>query len=275
MILPLSQMEEISYKMANGDYSERITHSTSDEIGKLALAFNSMSESLQREDENRKEFLANVSHELRTPLSYVKGYSEAILDGVVKSDQQLKYVAIIQKEASRMQRLVRDLLDLATLEGEQFPLNKEPNSLSQLIEDTVETYTQILKEKDIQIHKNLDETIIANVDPDRFQQVIHNLLDNSIRYTSSGKTIQIHLIQDEKIQIELIDEGKGVPEKEISLLGERFFRVDKARTRSEGGTGLGLAIVKQIIEQHGGSIKFNNVDGKGLKVTITMSPFEM
>lgn len=275
MIKPLSRMEQISYKMANGDYTERIKYSSGDEVGKLAIAFNSMSDSLQREDENRKEFLANVSHELRTPLSYVKGYSEAILDGVIKEDQQLKYVGIIQKEASRMQRLVRDLLDLATLDGQQFPLNKEPNVISQLIEDSIETYSQVLIERNIKIQKNLDESIIANVDPDRFQQVIHNLLDNAIRYTPSGKTIYIDLFEDKLVTLEILDEGKGIPVNEIPHLVERFYRVDKARSRKEGGTGLGLAIVKQIIDQHNGKIKFMNGEGKGLKVSITLQNFEI
>lgn len=275
MIKPLSRMEQISYKMANGDYTERINHKSGDEVGKLATAFNSMSESLQKEDENRKEFLANVSHELRTPLSYVKGYSEAILDGVVKPEQQLKYVGIIQKEAGRMQRLVRDLLDLATLDGQNFPLQQEPNVIAQLIEDTLETYTQILKDKEIKVIKNLDESIIASVDPDRFQQVIHNLLDNSIRYTPSGKSITISLTQNTKILLEIVDEGKGVPTEEISRLGERFYRADKARSRNEGGTGLGLAIVKQIIDQHNGNISFMNIKGKGLKTIITLPLFEI
>ncbi|WP_256941143.1 cell wall metabolism sensor histidine kinase WalK [Bacillus sp. EAC] len=274
MIKPLSRMEQISYKMANGDYTERIKYNSGDEVGKLASAFNSMSESLQKEDENRKEFLANVSHELRTPLSYVKGYSEAILDGVVKPPQQLKYVGIIRKEAGRMQRLVRDLLDLATLDAKQLPLNKEPNVIAQLIEDTLETYTQSLNRNEIKIVRDIDETIIANVDPDRFQQVIHNLIDNSIRYTPNGKSIFISLSQNKKVILEIIDEGKGVPNEEITSLGERFYRVDKARSRNEGGTGLGLAIVKQIIDQHNGEIRFSNYEGKGLRVIISLPLFE-
>lgn len=275
MIKPLSRMEQISYKMANGEYTERIAHNSGDEVGKLAMAFNSMSESLQKEDENRKEFLANVSHELRTPLSYVKGYSEAILDGVVKPEQQLKYVGIIQKEAGRMQRLVRDLLDLATLDRNQFPLNREPNVLAQLIEDTLDTYTQTFDERKIKLFKNLDESIIANVDPDRFQQVIHNLLDNSMRYTPTGKSIFVSLFENDEVILEIIDEGKGVPSEEISHLGERFYRVDKARSRDEGGTGLGLAIVKQIVDQHDGKIKFTNAEGKGLKARITLPSFDL
>jgi signal transduction histidine kinase len=164
---------------------------------------------------------------------------------------------------------------LATLDGQQFPLNQEPNVIAQLIEDTIETYSQILIKRNIKIQKNLDETIIANVDPDRFQQVIHNLLDNSIRYTPSSKTIYITLFQDKQVTLEILDEGKGIPSEEIPHLGERFYRVDKARSRNEGGTGLGLAIVKHIIDQHNGKIKFVNIDDKGLKVIITLPIFEL
>ena len=123
---PLSQMERVANHLATGDFSERITVSSEDEIGRLGKAFNKMANSLETEDVKRKEFLANVSHELRTPLSYIKGYSEAILDGVAKGAQQEKVTQLIHKEAGRMRRLVHDLLDLAQLEGEHFPLKKQP-----------------------------------------------------------------------------------------------------------------------------------------------------
>jgi signal transduction histidine kinase len=274
MIKPLSQMEQISYKMAKGDYSERMTSITGDEIGKLALAFNSMSDSLQREDENKKDFLANVSHELRTPLSYVNGYSEAILDGVVKEGELKHYVGIIHSEASRMQRLVRDLLDLASLEGEQFPLQKAPNVLSQIIEEAITPYLNSLKEKQITVIKNIDDSIIANVDADRFSQVIHNVISNAIRYSPTGKSIYVTLKETDSIYIEIQDEGKGVPKEQIEHLGERFHRVDQARSRKEGGTGLGLAIAKQIVELHDGKILFTSEPNHGLKVLIILPIFE-
>jgi len=274
MIRPLSQMEQISYKMAKGDYSERMTSITGDEIGKLGLAFNSMSDSLQQEDENRKDFLANVSHELRTPLSYVNGYSEAILDGVVKEDELKHYVGIIHSEASRMQRLVRDLLDLASLEGEQFPLQKAPNVLSQIIEDAITPYLNIFKEKQITVIKNIDDSIIANVDVDRFSQVIHNVISNAIRYSPTGKSIYVTLKEAESICIEIQDEGKGVPKEQLEHLGERFHRVDQARSRKEGGTGLGLAIAKQIVELHDGQMIFTSEPNHGLKVSIVLPIFE-
>lgn len=268
---PLSQMERVSYQMSKGDFTERIPITTNDEIGRLASAFNSMAHVLQKEDLQRKEFLANVSHELRTPLSYIKGYSEAILDGISKPGQQMKFIRLIHKEAGRMQRLVHDLLDLAQLEGDLFPLNKQPTAFAQLIEDTLETYEQSLLEKEIFLKTELDPDIISYVDEDRMRQVVHNVMDNAIRYTPEGGTISVVLLQQEKMCVlRISDTGNGIPPHHVQRLGERFYRVDKARSRQNGGTGLGLAIVKQIVEVHGGTLRITSEEDKGTTVAITL-----
>ncbi|KEK23573.1 sensor histidine kinase [Bacillus gaemokensis] len=268
---PLSQMERVANHMATGDFSERITISSEDEIGRLGKAFNKMASSLEMEDAKRKEFLANVSHELRTPLSYIKGYSEAILDGVAKGQQQSKFTQLIHKEAGRMQRLVHDLLDLAQLEGDHFPLKKQPIVFSQLIEDVLETYELKFTEKQLYILKNLDPDIIAMIDEDRMQQVIHNLLDNAIRYTNQKGSIVIQLQKKEKhCELKIIDTGIGIDAEHLEQLGERFYRVDKARSRQHGGTGLGLAIVKQIVHIHDGELRVESVKGKGTTVIIKL-----
>ncbi|MFX3623046.1 MAG: sensor histidine kinase [Ectobacillus sp.] len=272
---PLSQMERISYKMSKGDFTERINISSNDEIGKMAAAFNKMARALQKEDLQRKEFLANVSHELRTPLSYIKGYSEAILDGVVKQEQQLKFMALIHKEAGRMQRLVHDLLDLAQLEGDLFPLKKQPLVLAQLIEDTLETYEPKLTEKQIMLKKQLNPDIIAQVDEDRIQQVIHNIMDNAIRYTPIAGSISVSLQQNGSFgRLTIADTGIGIAKEHLEKLGERFYRVDKARSRQNGGTGLGLAIVKQIVEIHEGSFWIESEAGKGTAAIIELPILE-
>jgi len=268
---PLSQMERVSYQMSKGDFTERIPITTNDEIGRLASAFNSMAHVLQKEDLQRKEFLANVSHELRTPLSYIKGYSEAILDGVSKPEQQMKFIRLIHKEAGRMQRLVHDLLDLAQLEGDLFPLNKQPTAFAQLIEDTLEAYEQSLLKKGILLKMKLDPDIISYVDEDRMRQVVHNVMDNAIRHTPEGGTISVALLQQEKMCVlRISDTGKGIPPHHVERLGERFYRVDKARSRQNGGTGLGLAIVKQIIEVHGGTLHITSEEDKGTTIVITL-----
>ncbi|MBA2875510.1 sensor histidine kinase [Thermaerobacillus caldiproteolyticus] len=268
---PLKEMEEVAYKMSQGDYKAQIPIRTDDEVGRLAKAFNVMARSIDEEDMRKREFLANVSHELRTPLSYVKGYSEAILEGMVKTkDDEEKYVRLIHREASRMERLVRDLLDLAQLEGKSVPLRKVPLVFSQVIEDTLAKYEPFLCEKQLSLTTDLNPDIIIEGDGDRIEQVIHNLLDNAIRYTPNGGTIHVQLEQTDPRHCQLMirDSGKGIPKEKLPFLGQRFFRVDEARTRKEGGTGLGLAIVKQIIYLHGGTVSFSSEEGKGTAVFI-------
>jgi signal transduction histidine kinase len=269
---PLSQMERVANHLATGDFSERITVSSEDEIGRLGKAFNKMANSLETEDVKRKEFLANVSHELRTPLSYIKGYSEAILDGVAKGPQQEKVTQLIHKEAGRMQRLVHDLLDLAQLEGEHFPLKKQPIVFSQLIEDVLDTYEIKFIEKEIHISTNLNPEVIVMIDEDRMQQVLHNVLDNAIRYTNENGNIVITLEQiDDYCELKIQDTGIGIDIEHLENLGERFYRVDKARSRQHGGTGLGLAIVRQIVHIHGGQWRIESEKDKGTTVIIKLN----
>ncbi|ENQ3104876.1 HAMP domain-containing protein [Bacillus sp. 491mf] len=268
---PLSQMENVANRMAKGDFSQRITISSEDEIGRLGKAFNKMASALEEEDVQRKEFLANVSHELRTPLSYIKGYSEAIIDGVAKGEQQLKFTGLVHKEAGRMQRLVHDLLDLAQLEGERFPLKKQPIVFTQLIEDVLETYELQVTEKQITLQTTLDPDIIVNIDEDRMQQVLHNIIDNALRYTGENGTIHVQLEQQAgQCTLQIKDNGIGIGAEHLEKLGERFYRVDKARSRQNGGTGLGLAIVKQIVHIHDGTWQIESEEGKGTTILIQL-----
>ncbi|GMN99025.1 sensor histidine kinase [Parageobacillus thermoglucosidasius] len=270
---PLKEMEEVAYHMSQGNYEAQIPVRTNDEIGKLAKAFNIMAKAVAEEDMRKREFLANVSHELRTPISYVKGYSEAILQGLVKTkEEQRKHVQLIYREAGRMERLVRDLLDLAQLEGNSVPLQKVPLVFAQVIEDTVAKYEPFLQKKQITLAVELDHDIILEGDADRLEQVVQNLLDNAVRYTpDAGKIdIQLRKVSSKSCQLIIRDSGKGVPKEKLAFLGQRFFRVDQARSRKEGGTGLGLAIVKQIISLHDGTISFFSEEGKGMEVVIEL-----
>jgi signal transduction histidine kinase len=270
---PLKEMEKVAYHMSQGDYRAQIPVRANDEVGRLAKAFNVMAKAIAEEDMRKREFLANVSHELRTPLSYVKGYSEAILQGLVKTkEEERKYVQLIHREADRMERLVRDLLDLARLEGNSVPLQKTPLVFAQVIEDTAVKYEPFLQKKQITLNMELDHDIILEGDTDRLEQVVQNLLDNAVRYTPiAGKIhIQLNKVSATSCQLIIRDSGKGVPKEKLPLLGQRFYRVDQARTRKEGGTGLGLAIVKQIISLHNGTISFFSEEGKGMEVVIQL-----
>jgi signal transduction histidine kinase len=207
-----------------------------------------MSASIQKEDERKKEFLADVSHELRTPISYVKGYSEALIAGLVKSyHDQERYLKIIHREAIRMERLVGDLLDLSRLDSEDFRLELRPLPLAQLVEDCLEKYIPKLQEKGLLLRSDLDPDIIINADEGRIEQVIQNIVDNAINYTDKGQ-ITVFLSKHEKgCQLSIKDTGIGIPSEDIQRVTQRFYRVNKARTRSdeleiESGSGQGTCI---------------------------------
>ncbi|RSK28396.1 sensor histidine kinase [Bacillus sp. HMF5848] len=269
---PLRKIEKVAIRLSKGDFSETVDVQSNDEIGQLAHTFNQMIEAIRNEDHRKKEFISTVSHELRTPLSYVQGYSEAILEGMVTSkDKERGYLQIILKEAKRMKRLVNDLLDLSLLESGDFPINKTPLVLAQLIEDTLQTYAPIFAEKQLKLKLSTDPEVVVEADADRIEQVLHNLLDNAVRYSPEQSAITVSMSGDESFcTISIQDTGCGISEEDLQYLGEKFFRVNKARTRKDGGTGLGLAITKRIIEYHNGSIQFVSSTGKGTTVLITL-----
>ncbi|UQD52422.1 two-component sensor histidine kinase [Bacillus methanolicus] len=273
---PLIEMKEAANRVSQGDYSVRIHLQSNDEIGQLANAFNHMSASIQKEDERKKEFIANVSHELRTPISYVKGYSEAIVSGIVKNDEEKnKYLRLIHREAGRMERLVYDLLDLSKLDAEEYHLNMMPIPLAQVIEDAIQKYWPILKEKGIHFHTNLDPEIIINGDAERIEQIVQNLIDNSICYTEKGGTISISLSADnEGCKLEIADTGIGIPQEDLKKVTQRFYRVNKGRSRKDGGTGLGLAIVEKLVYLHNGKLTITSEIGKGTTVAIVLPVLE-
>lgn len=270
---PLNEMERVAYQMSNGDYSEKVHVTSNDEIGRLGVAFNQMSEAIKEEDERRKEFLGNVSHELRTPLSYIKGYSEAIIDGTVtREDDSKKYLQLIHREAGRMQRLVRDLLDLAQLEGKSIPMDKQPLALAQLIEEVLEKFVPFLQEKNLQLVKTLDHDVIIMGDQDRIEQIIQNIMENAIRYSRDNDSIHVTLetVKGNACRIIIKDNGIGIPKEHLHRIGERFYRIDKARTRQYGGTGLGMAIVQKIVQLHNGDLMIESEEGKGTAMLIQL-----
>ncbi len=269
---PLVEMKSAAKAVSDGNLSARITHYDDDEIGQLAITFNEMAESIERGDEERKQFLANISHELRTPLSYIKGYMEAIETGVAAEKDKEKYQQIILREANRMERLVDDLLDLAKLESKEFSLQKTPIPLAQTIEESIEKIKWRMSKKGIHLEWSLDYELIAEADEERLAQMLLNILDNAIRHTDQGGTINVTLTDttDGYGQITITDTGHGIPKKDLEKITERFYRVEKARTRKEGGTGLGLSIVDKLTKLHGGTMKIESEVGKGTTITICL-----
>lgn len=269
VVQTINKMKEIAMEMESGDFSKRMAVTKKgDELNQLSRSFNKLSSTLEKVEQHRKEFLANVSHELRTPLSYMKGYAEGIEEGII---DQKKGMQIIQDEATRLSRLVHDLLDLAQLEGDSYPLTTEPIVFAQLIHDVLDQMAFFADKKNITLKRTLEEDCIVYGDSDRLQQVIRNLLDNAIQYTPSGKSISIELqVHKSVAELRVTDEGNGIPKEDLPHVSERFYRVNKARTRKDGGSGLGLAIVYQIIKKHHGTFDIQSEPGIGTTAIIQL-----
>ena len=220
------------------------------------------------------DFVANVSHELKTPLTTIKSYTETLLDGAVSDPETARsFLGIIDSEADRMNRLVKDLLQLSRMENNQEKWNMKESDLVKLLTSAVTkvALTAEAKKQKLNCLFEADARVAVVMDKDRIEQVILNVLANAINYTQEGGRIDIDLVvQDREAHIIIDDNGIGIPEDEQSRVFERFFRVDKARSRSMGGTGLGLAISKQIIEEHNGRIELTSRENKGTKVKIIL-----
>jgi len=222
-----------------------------------------------RSEKARREFLASVTHELRTPLHLIQGYLEAIQDGVIPKHQRGEYIELVLDEAKRLARLVTDLQDINWLERGQI-LQRVSLDLDSFMSDIDQRFQGRAQELgvNLEIPKGSGELF---ADPDRLLQVFINLLDNAMGHTPRGKTVRV-LIMEEQNQIRLAvqDEGEGIPKEALPFIFDRFFRVNKARSRKDGGMGLGLAIVRQIVEAHGGTIKVESDMGKGTTFWITL-----
>lgn len=225
---------------------------------------------LVRLEEIRKDFVANVSHELRTPITSIKGFTETLLDGAMKDPvASEEFLGIIQKESDRLHLLINDLLELSNIEREGFQLQLSNVLISDVIAKTMNIISGLLEKKEMLIVKNIQSNISIEADADRLIQVLVNLLINAINYSKENTTITIHASETaDEVIIEVRDEGIGIAQTELPRLFERFYRVDRARSRDSGGTGLGLAIVKHLIEAHGGRVTVDSELGVGSVFTI-------
>jgi len=221
----------------------------------------------------RRQFLSSVSHELRTPLSLLQGYAEALADGMATSAEERKeYLKIISEEATRLNRIVDDLVDLNAMEAGQLTLNMSEFYLQDVIESIVRIFKPAAEEQNVQLEYHLQEEIpLFYGDQGRIEQVLINLVNNAIKYTPSGGKITLQVgYQDDKFIIKISDTGEGIPTEDLPHIWERFYRVDKARTRKTGGSGLGLAIVKSLVEAHKGSVNVRSRLGEGSTFTVIL-----
>ncbi len=221
----------------------------------------------------RTEFVANVSHELKTPLTSILGYVETLKEGAVEDKQnRMKFLSTVEDHAKSLSELVEDLLLLSSVESDKSVLRIQPADLEKICESVTGYLNFKILEKKIKIEKDISpKPFPVYVDPALFERVLSNLLDNAIKYSPAGGKVVLRARQEAAhVLIEIIDEGIGIQESHIPRIFERFYRVDKSRSRESGGTGLGLSIVKHIVESHGGKIEVISSLQKGSKFSIRL-----
>lgn len=258
-------------KMSSGNFSTRVDENDIAELGELAKAFNMMSERLENLDASRNQFVSDASHELKTPLASMKILSESLLsEPDAPIELYREYMSDINNEVDRLSLVINDLLTLVKTDKGSETLIIAPVELHTLIRKITGTVAPIARSKHITISYEYDEITIQG-DELRLQQVFTNLIDNAVKYSPNDTTVTVKLTQSLNHAVILVsDQGIGISQKDLTHIFERFYRVDKARSRQAGGTGLGLSIVKQIIEQHKGSIEVKSTPGEGTSFTVTL-----
>jgi two-component system phosphate regulon sensor histidine kinase PhoR len=222
----------------------------------------------------RKDFIANVSHELKTPVASISGFAETLLDeGVKNSKNVAEFTKIIYDEAQRLSHLINSLLELSTLESDKTKQNIQQFNIIQLLSETVDRMSKIGVLRNIKMKFEKPSSFPEfRSDADLIEQILINLLDNAVKYSADGGQIIVKLEDlSDRIRISVSDEGIGIPEKDIPRIFERFYRVDKDRSRKTGGTGLGLAIVKHLVENMNGQISVESTEGKGSTFAFTLA----
>ncbi|TCO78694.1 sensor histidine kinase [Marinisporobacter balticus] len=264
---PISEMGQVAGKLAQGDFSQRVQFSThiEDEVGKVTRTFNDMADRLEKIEENRRSFISAVAHELRSPLTLIQGFVQGMVDGTVEEEDNDKYLNIMLGETKRLTKLIANLLDIQKMESDQYPIYPQAFDMNELIVRTLMKYEEDIDKKNIQIDIKLSENrTFVWADKDAYEQVLINLLENAMKFMKESGRLQIksEYAQD-KIWVEIQDNGIGIDKEEQNKIWDRFYKVDKSRDRNKMGTGLGLYIVKKIIDRHKEEIKVVSEKGKG------------
>ncbi|MFB5267414.1 sensor histidine kinase [Paenibacillus enshidis] len=261
---PLVKIEEATRKIAKGELDTQLHVPSKDEIGSLVQAINDLAKELKRYRDTRSEFFANISHELRTPVTYMQGYANILSKGYVEDEaEQQKYLHIISEESHRLTVIINDLFELAKMEEGKIELNMKLTDPAEIIRQSMDKVRLKAHEKELELSSHFEKVSSFYIDPVRFEQILLNLLENAIRYTATG-SIRITLTQEGRQGIVAIsDSGPGIPKDELPYIFERFYRVEKSRSRQLGGTGLGLSIVQHLVQLQGGKIEVDSQVGRG------------
>lgn len=269
---PLLQMEKATKEIAKGNLDMPLEYSSSDEVGQLGKAINSLTVELKQYRDSRQNFLASISHELRTPITYIEGYSNALKNRLYKDEKEkTMYLETINRATKQLKGLINDLFDLSKMDINQFQLIKQQVDINEIAQAVILKVRLRAEEKNVDIifQTNRDKAYLY-ADALRFEQILSNLIENAIRYTENGKIVLSVEKNSNRINLRVTDTGKGIPEKELPFIFDRFYRVEQSRSRQHGGSGLGLSIVKRLVELHGGDIQVRSIVGKGTEFIISI-----
>ncbi|NDI35822.1 HAMP domain-containing histidine kinase [Chengkuizengella sediminis] len=270
LVHPISQVISATDKLAKANFQYRIHSTRKDELGKLTNNFNLMAIELERLEKMRKDFIANVSHEFKSPLSSIKGMAIAIKDDMVTYEEAKKYLSVIEKEASRLSNLTKQLLNLSLLESEKYTFSLQNYRLDDQIRDQIISLQPLWEEKKLEIKTNLPP-IYIKADKDLLNNIWINLLTNAIKYNvERGKLIVEGIEKDSFFQITIQDTGIGIKNEDLLYIFERFYRVNHSHFKSGNSYGIGLSMVKKIIEIHQGDIKVSSKVGVGTKIEVIL-----
>lgn len=273
LVRPIRAMLRASQRIASGHYDERLAIAPSaspadlDELGQLALSFNQMASALESTETRRRELIGDVAHELRTPLTSIQGYMEGLIDGIVPAEPAT--YEKVHLETQRLQRLVADLQELSRVESHAFSLELKPVPVSTLVQTAVARLSPQFADKDVTLTTDLAPDLPPVLaDEGRTGQILLNLLGNALHYTPEGGTVRLAATREDRlVHWTITDSGIGIPPEHLPHLFERFYRVDKSRSRAGGGTGIGLTIARHLVEAQGGTIRAES-PGPGLGSTF-------
>ena len=269
---PVTALTKGIQRMARGDFSTRVQVQGSGEIRRLARTFNSMSEKIESLDEARNQFVSNASHELKTPLATMKVMIESLnYQPEMESGLRTEYLSDINREIDRLSSIVSDLLTLVRMDVKDVKLSRENMSMAALIKDTEHLLKPLKEKRGQKLILSLQDDCDMYADRTKLQQVVYNLMENAFKYTQEGGTVKVTLMKSGRSAIlKVADNGPGIAAEHLPHIFDRFYRVDKARSRESGGTGLGLAIVHQLVMLHGGEVHVESDVGKGTTFTVEL-----
>lgn len=272
MLAPVKRLVEGTHRLAAGDFSTRVAVSSRDELGRLAQDFNQLASSLEKNEQMRRDFMADVSHELRTPLAVLRGELEALQDGVRQPTPES--LISLQAEVGILTKLVNDLHQLSLSDHGALAYRKTQLDAIRLLQIAIASFHGRFQSKNITVVATLPEQAIIFGDPDRLNQLFHNLLENSLRYTNEGGRLEIQAqLDDDALTLHWQDTKPGLSDEQLQRIFERFYRTESSRNRASGGSGLGLAICHNIVEAHGGKISASHSTLGGLRITVVFPLF--